>query len=267
MGTPSIPLAPIFQINDAILQGQPYVIYPMAPHLFPTFGLQQYVSEASTAPSAPPLSTAGSPTASLAQNTPQYWRPYGLDPIADMHQIFLNYRQGDKYIITDTMKSHMYTGIIDMETTCFCSSSPKGPGVTFNLTSRNGQHCLVVHSTSTEYHMCYSPETTVSVCIPPDVSLGTVEGNDVQFTLNNTSGDVLCYIVGEKTNCCACTFPSYQVIPAGFPHDVGTIAHFDSGLIITFPAVLDVPARTLLLCFALILQYTREEKELFNQSL
>lgn len=52
---------------------------------------------------------------------------------------------------------------------------------------------------------------TVTVLIPPDVSLGTIEGKDAQFTLNNPSGDVLCYIEREEVGCCACSIPSHQV--------------------------------------------------------
>ncbi|KAK8751260.1 hypothetical protein OTU49_013737, partial [Cherax quadricarinatus] len=160
----------------------------------------------STVPSAPPLSHPGSPSVATISNTYQRHR-YGLELITNLHQVCISTRRGDSYVFTDTTRSLLYTAAIDMEIQCWCYNAPKGPGITFNLTNRNGQHVLVVQRT-----ICHS----------------------------------------------SCT-DTETVTPAGFPRDTGSIVSSSDGLLITFPAVLDVSTRTLLLCCALNLQYTKEE--------
>ncbi|XP_063872201.1 uncharacterized protein LOC135106799 isoform X2 [Scylla paramamosain] len=188
---------------EVAMLGQPYVIAPMLPYQHYESTLQHYV-QMSTAPSAPPLS----PSPTEIQEQRRFWNHYGLDLVMGFHQIYLHSRTGDKYLLTDASKSLIYTAAIDVETTCFCCTVPRGPGVTFNLTSRNQQHVLTVHR-STQTFWCSSEET---------------------------------------------------VVPVGFPHDLGSLTRFGSGLVITFPAVLDVATRVLLTCCALNLQYAIEEE-------
>ncbi|MPC43366.1 hypothetical protein E2C01_037011 [Portunus trituberculatus] len=105
----------------------------------------------------------------------------------------------------------------------------------------------------------------VDVKIPPDVMIGTVEGKGENFTLINPSGDITCYVEKEDEACCSCSNASHksrtqtritnsfvpQVVPVGFPHDLGSLTRTSTGLVITFPAVLDVATRLLLTCCAL----------------
>ncbi|KAK8751259.1 hypothetical protein OTU49_013737, partial [Cherax quadricarinatus] len=210
----------------------------------------------STVPSAPPLSHPGSPSVATISNTYQRHR-YGLELITNLHQVCISTRRGDSYVFTDTTRSLLYTAAIDMEIQCWCYNAPKGPGITFNLTNRNGQHVLVVQRTIC-HSSCTDTETTMTVHVPPDVILGTIELKDLHCVLCNPSGDIVCE-VDQDVSCCSCGTPPYQVTPAGFPRDTGSIVSSSDGLLITFPAVLDVSTRTLLLCCALNLQYTKEE--------
>ncbi|XP_053655061.2 uncharacterized protein [Cherax quadricarinatus] len=256
------PLPPSYE--EAIL-GRPHTIAaPVVIHPYPpTTCLHYYVFQESSAPSAVPqvLSYPGS-LASAAPTLPTTlyeWRRCGLDLITNLHQVHISARLGDSYIFTDNSKSLLYSATIEMDTQCICCSVPRGPGVTFNLTSRSGQHVLVVHRVAT--HSCFSfMQMSLRVCIPPDLMLGTVEGNEAHTILTNSSGDILCDVEQEEV-CCSCRHPPHQVIPSGFPHDTGSIAEASDGLLITFPTVLDVPARTLLLCCALNLQYTQEMQQ------
>ncbi|XP_045100950.1 uncharacterized protein LOC123497983 [Portunus trituberculatus] len=239
---------------EVAMLGQPYVIAPMLPYQHYESTLQHYV-QMSTAPSAPPLS----PSPTQIQEQRRFWNHYGLDLVMGFHQIYLHGRTGDKYLLTDATKSLLYTAAIDVETTCFCCTVPRGPGVTFNLTSRNHQHVLTVHR-STQAFWCSSQETEVDVKIPPDVMIGTVEGKGENFTLINPSGDITCYVEKEDEACCSCSNASHKVVPVGFPHDLGSLTRTSTGLVITFPAVLDVATRLLLTCCALNLQYAEEEE-------
>ncbi|XP_045594501.2 uncharacterized protein [Procambarus clarkii] len=249
--------------DEAIL-GRPFTIAPVVIHPYPAATcLHCYVFQESPAPSTPPQvsSLPESPAAVLPPlpSTLYEWQRCGLDLITNLHQVHISCRLGDSYIFTDTTKSLLYSATLDMGNECMCCSVPRGPGVTFNLTSRHGQHVMVVHRAAKA--SCFPfMEMRLSVCIPPDVLLGTVEGRDAHCILCNASGDIVCDVEQEEV-CCSCKTLPYQVIPSGFPHDTGSIAVASDGLLITFPSVLDVPTRTLLLCCALNLQYMHEEQE------
>lgn len=247
------PLPPPPTYEVAML-GQPYVIAPMVPYPYYESSLQHYV-QMSTAPSAPPLS----PSPSQTQEQRQFWHHQGLDLVMGFHQIYLEGRKGDKYLITDATRSLLFTAAIDVETTCFCCSIPRGPGVTFFVNSRNRQHVLTLHRT-TQAFWCSGEETDMEVRLPPGTMLGTVEGKGENFTLHNPSGDITCYVEKEEETCCSCSNASHKVVPVGFPHDLGSVQLSGTGLVITFPAVLDVANRVLLICCAINLQYATEEE-------
>nr|XP_045606798.1 uncharacterized protein LOC123763617 [Procambarus clarkii]XP_045606799.1 uncharacterized protein LOC123763617 [Procambarus clarkii]XP_045606800.1 uncharacterized protein LOC123763617 [Procambarus clarkii]XP_045606801.1 uncharacterized protein LOC123763617 [Procambarus clarkii] len=242
------------QTFEEAMMGRPHSYAPFMFHPHPTACLHYYVFE-STVPSAPPLSYPGSPSVATIPNNYVVQRS-GLDLIASLHQVCLSSRQGDSYVFTDITRSLLYTATIATEVRCWCCAAPTGPGITFNLTSRNGHHALVVQRLA-KHSCCSSTETNVTVCIPPDVTLGTVDGMELHCVICNSSGDVLCDVEQEEV-CCSCTALPYQVTPNGYPHDKGSIAHSRDGLLITFPAVFDLPTRTLLLCCALNLQYGKE---------
>ncbi|KAK4304417.1 hypothetical protein Pmani_023630 [Petrolisthes manimaculis] len=278
---------------ESAMLGQPYVIAPMTPYPYPfptpdNTTLHHYVygcssstnsgsSQLSTAPSAPPFSPPptsvtvppssrrlpvpppppSSTSLPVGPNEVHYWRHHGLDLLLSTNYIHITKRRDDKYSITDNTKSLLYTTTIDMETTCCCCSSPRGPGITFHLASRNKQQVLTIQQ-FTHNSCCSAREMEVNVSLPSNVALGTVEGKGSHFTLSNQSGDVLCYL-DQENDCCNCCPVPFKVIPASFPHDVGTVDQCGQGTMVTFPMVLDVATRTLLVAFALSQQYMREE--------
>ncbi|XP_050738730.1 uncharacterized protein LOC127009569 [Eriocheir sinensis] len=252
---PTALMTPADPMDEASLLGQPSVIAPMMPHLHYETSLQYYVQMTEAPlPSAPPIS----PSPPQTQEHSRFWQHYGLDLIMGLNQVLLRHRIGDKYTIRNMSKALLYTATIDTETTCFCCSVPRGEGVTFNVTSRNQQQVLKVHRT-TQMTGCTDEEKDVEVRIPPDVMIGTVEERGHTASLINPSGEITCYVEMESDDCCYCSWPSHKVVPVAFPDDVGSVEATDGGLIITFPTVLDVANRVLLLCCALNIQYTSEE--------